>query len=217
MGVSACHTTQVGAQQRQLRFTSEQLTQHLRRALPSEQCVFGTLACVHLQNPRVSMKPNDQRLFVDFDARFTTQGESVGEGAASVAGIPRYDPAKGAFFISKPALLKLELPGMPAYQSSIAAQIVSEMLADDISQQPVWTLDDKDPQQALARLTLRGVKVENGKLVLTIGDEEQLLDNPTEPETTTPKSTPEPKSTPGTKPKEQPPASPAWPPKTIKL
>lgn len=158
------------------------------------------------------MKANDQRLFIDFDARFSTQGDSVGQGAASVAGIPRYDPAKGAFFLNKPALLKLDLPGVPSYQSSIAAQLVSEMLADEISQQPVWTLDEQDPQQALARLTLRGVKVENGQLVLTIGDEERHPDDPTEPAVG---SDTAPSAEPDTQ--EKTPAKPVWPPKTIKL
>ncbi|MDO4682825.1 MAG: DUF1439 domain-containing protein [Lautropia sp.] len=204
LGVSACHTTQLSAQQRRLSFSSEQLTRHLQRTLPSEQCLFGKLACMHLQNPQVSMKADDQRLFIRFDARFSVQGEDLGQGAATVAGVPRYEAAKGAFFVNRPELLKLELPGIPAYQSSIAAQLVSELLAEEISQQPVWTLDESDPQQALARLTLRGVHVENGRLVLTMGDEEVPLEDPTQPE-------------PAAGPKAGPAQPFSWPPRTTRL
>lgn len=204
LGVSACHTSQLSAQQRRLSFSSEQLTRHLQRTLPSEQCLFGKLACMHLQNPQVSMKAEDQRLFIRFDARFSVQGENLGQGAATVAGVPRYEAGKGAFFVNSPELLKLELPGIPAYQTSIAAQLVSELLAGEISQQPVWTLDESDPQQALARLTLRRVQVENGKLVLIMGDDEVPLDDPDSPVSGS-----------GT---ESAPARPqSWPPATIKL
>ena len=57
------------------------------------------------------------------------------------------------------------------------------MLGDEFfSDQPLWTLDESDPRQSMARLTLRSVAVRNGTLIVTLGDD----DEPVDPDSVTP-------------------------------
>lgn len=160
------------AERRELHLSAHQLTRQLATAFPQRRCLMG-MACLDLRNPRVSMRQGDGRLFVDVDAVLQALGQHAGTGTARLAGLPRYEVTKGAFFVDQPRLLSWSLPGISAPETQTARQLINGMLADDMfSSQPVWVLDEADPQQAMARLTLRQVQVRDGQLVLTFGDEE---------------------------------------------
>ena len=160
------------AERRELHFTAAQLTRQLAASFPQRRCLLG-MACLDLRNPRVDIRPGDERLFVDVDAVLQAGGQASGTGSARLAGLPRYDARQGAFFVDHPRLLSLSVPGISPVEERAARGVLNTMLAEDLlSNQPVWVLDDSDPQQALARLALRKVEVRDGKLVLTMGDDE---------------------------------------------
>ena len=164
------------AERRELHFTAAQLTRQLAASFPQRRCLLG-MACLDLRNPRVDIRPGDERLFVDVDAVLQAGGQASGTGSARLAGLPRYDARKGAFFVDHPRLLSLSVPGISPIEERAARGVLNTMLAEDLlSNQPVWVLDDSDPQQALARLALRKVEVRDGRLVLTMGDDESADD-----------------------------------------
>lgn len=174
------------AQQRQIRFNNAQLTAQLARSFPLARCLFGKLGCVVLKSPRVQMKADDDRLFLTarVEVRPASTHPASGQGTVQIAGKPRYDGRVGAFFIDEPELLDLSMPGVRASDARMASGLVNAMLADELfSKQPVWTLDETDPQQAMIRLSLRRVEVRAGMLVVTLGDDEvpdddSFLDEP---------------------------------------
>lgn len=169
---------QLAAERREIRLDAGQLTRQLSRSFPRQHCLFGNLACMALYRPVVSMRAGDGRLFVQFETRFQAGGQRLGDGSAQVAGVPRYDSARGAFFVARPRLLALDMPGVPPASARQAAGLLTDMLADEVSRQPLWVLDESDPQQAMARLALRQVSVLDGRLVLVIGDDDVPLDDP---------------------------------------
>lgn len=180
----ACATTPAQAARRELRFTGPQITRQLAPSFPLKRCVFGNLGCVRLQNPVVRMQPNDQRLFLDLKVQFQPlPGQGTTSGTAQVAGIPAYDPRQGAFYLRAPELLDLSVAGLGMAEARQIASLVSGMLADEFfSEQPLWTLDESDPRQSMARLTLRSLAVRNGTLIVTLGDD----DEPVDPDSVTP-------------------------------
>ncbi len=184
----------VQAQPQSLRFSGAQLTKQLEGSFPWRQCLLADLACVVLRSPVLQMRKGDPRLYVEFDAQFLAAGQSLGQGTAQVAGVPRYDKSQGAFFIAKGQLLDLQIEGLPATQSRLAAQLLTEVLADELSRHPIWVLDESDPKQAMARLTLRQVRVSDGYLVLDFGDEDPKLEE--EPSTDSPAVMPNPRQRP---------------------
>ena len=71
------------------------------------------------------------------------------------------------------------MEGVPPDQARMVANVISGMLADEFfSDQPLWVLDESDPRQAMARLSLRSMAVQQGELVVTLGDDEPLEDDP---------------------------------------
>ncbi len=59
----------------------------------------------------------------------------------------------------------------PAYVAP-ATELTRGLLVDYLSRTPVWVLDERDAQQALAKLVLRKIEVRDGRLRLVIGDED---------------------------------------------
>lgn len=170
----ACSTVQ--AESRELRLTAAQLTRQLQPSFPQKRCLLG-LACLNLRNPVITLHKDDQRLFVAADVGFDLNAQEAGKGKALIAGVPRYDSKKGAFFLDRPQVESLDVAGLGRAELGMARQLLNGMLAEDIlADQPIWTLDESDPQQAMARLTLRKIQVREGILILTMGDDEVPLD-----------------------------------------
>ena len=196
------------AERRELRFTGPQITRQLAPSFPLRRCLFGELACVRLTQPVVRMQANDPRIFVSVDVGFQpVPGQATQSGSARVAGQPAYDPQAGAFYLKRPQLLDFSMEGVPPDQARMVSNVISGMLADEFfSEQPLWVLDESDPRQAMARLSLRSVAVQQGALVVTLGDDDEPLEDDQADETTVPgqgsgsthgpRSTPTPKSLP---------------------
>ena len=196
------------AERRELHFTGPQITRQLAPSFPLRRCLFGELACVRLTRPVVRMQANDPRIFVSVDVGFQpVPGQASQSGSARVAGQPAYDPQAGAFYLKRPQLLDFSMEGVPPDQARMVANVISGMLADEFfSEQPLWVLDESDPRQAMARLSLRSVTVQQGALVVTLGDDDEPLEDDPADEMPAPgqgsgtmpgsRSTPTPKSLP---------------------
>ncbi len=159
------------AQRRTISLTARQLTQQAVARFPQRRCLLA-LACVTLSDPVVRLKDGDPRIFLA--ARITPEmgAQVLAGGSLEVAGKPRYDPARGAFFFDAPEILRLDYPDLsPAYLAQ-ATDLTRSLLVDYLRQTPVWVLDEQDSQQALAKLVLRQVEVRGGALRFTIGDDE---------------------------------------------
>ena len=176
------------AERRELRFTGPQITRQLASSFPLRRCLFGELACVRLTRPLVRMQANDPRIFVSVDVGFQpVSGQASQSGSARVAGRPAYDPKAGAFYLKRPQLLDFSMEGVPPDQARMVSNVISGMLADEFfSNQPLWVLDESDPRQAMARLSLRSMTVRQGELVVTLGDDDEPLEDESAEEDPTP-------------------------------
>ncbi|MDO4637032.1 MAG: DUF1439 domain-containing protein [Lautropia sp.] len=172
--VSAAH-----AERREIRLTGPQITRQLASAFPLRRCLFGELACIQVRQPNVTMEAGDARLFVSVALGFQpVPGEEAQHGTARFAGQPVYDVGRGAFYLKHPKLLGLSLPGVSAQDSHTISSVISGLLEDEFfSRQPLWVLDESDPRQALARLSLRSLSVQQGALVITFGDDDPTTDD----------------------------------------
>jgi len=166
-----CAAAPAAAERRTFTISAAELTREAATRFPQRRCLLG-LACVTLADPRVRLRNDDPRLFLSARASPDVGAQPLGEGTIEIAGKPRYDPAQGAFFMDTPQVLRLEFPGLsPAYAAQ-AVELTRGLLIDYLRQTPVWVLDEKDGQQALAKLVLREVDVRGGKLRLVIGDDD---------------------------------------------
>ena len=159
------------AERRSYVIGAAELTREAAARFPQRRCLLN-LACVTLADPQVRLRNGDPRLFLSARASPDVGAQPLGEGTIELAGKPRYDPAQGAFFMDAPEILRVEFPGLPPAYVASAVELTRGLLIDSLRQMPVWVLDDKDSQQALAKLVLRKVEVRDGKLRVVVGDDD---------------------------------------------
>ena len=159
------------AQRRTISLTPQQLTSQLAARFPQRRCLLA-LACMTLTEPIVRLVDGDPRLFVTTRVSPEVGAQPLAAGVIEVAGKPRYDAARGAFFVDAAEVLRLEFPDLPPAYVAPATELSQGLLVDYLKRTPIWVLDEHDAQQALARLVLRRVAVRDGRLELVIGDDE---------------------------------------------
>jgi hypothetical protein len=159
------------AQQRTFTLTAAALTREAALRFPQKRCLLG-FACMTLSDPRIRLKNDDPRIFLEAQAIPDFGTRPLGEGVIEVAGMPRYDPALGAFFVDAPEILRLDFADLPPAYAAPAVDLARSLLVDYLRQTPVWVLDEKDSQQALTKLVLRKVEVRAGRLHLVVGDDD---------------------------------------------
>jgi hypothetical protein len=159
------------AERRTYTVGAAELTRQAAARFPQRRCLLN-LACVTLADPQVRLRNGDPRLILSARAMADVGAQSLGEGTIELAGKPRYDPAQGAFFMDAPEVVRVEFPGLPQAYVAPAIELTRGLLIDYLRQTPVWVLDEKDSQQALAKLVLREVEVRGGVLRLVVGDDD---------------------------------------------
>jgi len=165
------------AQRRTIVLTASQLTAQAAAKFPQRRCLLG-LACITMADPTVRLKEGDERLFFTSRASPEVGARLLEGGIIEVAGKPRYDPSRGAFFIDAPEVLRMDFAELPLAYRGTATELSRGLLVDYLRQTPVWVLDEHDAHQALAKLVLRQVEVRNGTLRLVVGDDEEDTSKP---------------------------------------
>ena len=153
------------------RFTEAQLQQRLEESLPITRS-YLLIFQVTLDNPRVLLTDGSNRVRAGLDIvlNATIGGESrpLG-GTIDVEGGIKYVPAQGQFFLTDPAIERLELQGVPPKYADSARAAMTKAIAEYYSTHPIYSLKATDVNQAAARLMLKDVIVERQTLVLTLG------------------------------------------------
>ena len=167
--------TEAVAQRRTIVLTASQLTAQAAAKFPQRRCLLG-LACITMADPVVRLKEGDARIFLTTRASPEVGTRVLEGGVLEVAGKPRYDPARGAFFVDAPEVLRMDFAELPSAYRASATELSRGLLVDYLRQTPVWVLDEHDAHQALAKLVLRQVEVRNGTLRLVIGDDDESAD-----------------------------------------
>lgn len=154
-----------------LRFviTAEEMTAEATRRFPVRQCAL-LMACVTLSDPVVSLVAGDDRIRLTTRVTPELGVQAFDTGEIDIAGKPRYDPGRGAFFLDDAKVIDSRFPGLSPSQARTASDLASGFLAQSLRDRPLYVLDESDARQALARLVLSEVRVENGKLHLLAGD-----------------------------------------------
>jgi hypothetical protein len=169
--LSLSAATPATAERRTYTVGAAELTREAAARFPQRRCLLG-LACVTLADPQVRLRNGDPRLFLSARATPDVGAQALAEGTIEIAGKPRYDPTQGAFFMDAPEILRVEFPGLPQATVASVVELTRGLLIDYLRQMPVWVLDEKDSQQALAKLVLREVEVRDGVLRLVVGDDD---------------------------------------------
>jgi len=155
----------------EFRFSESEIQQTLETNLPLTR-TYLIIIQVTLSNPRVQLENGSNRvnagLDVGLNITINQNPEPLG-GSIDVSGGVRYVSEDGQFFLSDPVIEQLHIQGIPDQYTDKANSALTKALAEFYREHPIYTLSAYDAKQAVARMVLKNVVVENKELVVTLG------------------------------------------------
>ncbi len=120
-------------------------------------------ARLELTDPELLLEEGADRVGLRLHVR-VTMAIVVMEGTVAVEGELRYQAEEATFYVDRPRVLELEMPGIPVEQVPEILTTINDLLATMLPKVPVYRLEE-----GTTRMLLRSIKVENGALVTELG------------------------------------------------
>lgn len=155
----------------EIRFTESQLQDRLSERLPVSITYFVVVELI-LDNPRLALKNGSNRVNAGLDIRLIIHYGSDPrplDGTIDVSGGIRYQSDTGQFFLTDPMVEHFAVPGLPDDKADKIDQALTRALTEYYSERPIYTLNAGELNQAVTRMVLKRVIVENRELVVTLG------------------------------------------------
>lgn len=147
-------------------FTEAQLQQQLASMMPvTREQMFVT---VTLSEPILDLGIGDNKIGVFSSMDISAPGGIKGTGRAKIVGQISYKKQTGEFFLYNPTVSHIEVDQIPSQFHSNIKQLAQLGLNSAIKGKPIFKLNDDNPQQNLAKSMLQSVKVEPGKILITL-------------------------------------------------
>lgn len=147
-----------------LELSQEQIQQAVQARMPVKvQQMFSTLT---LSNPTVILQENSDRLGVETDLLFNIGGAATGKGRGLIDGNIVFVREKGEFHLTDPQIRSLKIDGVSPQLQEPIRQLADSAAKQALAAKPIYTLDDADLKQKLAKAVLKSVAVQGGKLAL---------------------------------------------------
>ncbi len=148
-----------------LDFSASQLQSAIAPKFPQENCPTP-VSCIKLQNPKVSLLENSDRITMAFDTTVSLLQQPI-TGTAVVSAKPRYQAASGEIFLDDTRIQDLKMQGMSANVSNLVMQYGSVLAQASLQRTPIYSFKNAQAEK-LAKMGIADVKVVDGKLRVTL-------------------------------------------------
>ncbi|MGD8567307.1 MAG: DUF1439 domain-containing protein [Gammaproteobacteria bacterium] len=149
-----------------IELTQQQLQQQINAIMPVEKEAY--FVKVILSGPRIDLAQGGNQLGVFTNIELVAPGGIRGTGRARIAGTISYRKDSGSFYLNNPKLTQMEIDQIPPQYHAKVRELGQFALDNAMSQRPLFTLDDNDMKQKMARSALESVTVNDGKLVIVL-------------------------------------------------
>jgi hypothetical protein len=147
--------------------TQPELQQAVARHFPLT--VSRPMASVVLTDPIVVLRDGDDRLGLDVNVSVKLPVVPAYAGRVAVMARPFYDPAEKAFYLRDARIERLDLPGLTGERRAALSAAISALGAPALAKIPVYRLEGRNLEEVTARHFLKEVRIEGGRLRLTLG------------------------------------------------
>jgi hypothetical protein len=144
-----------------LDFSSSQIQNSIAPKFPVENCPT-LLTCLTLQNPKVSLADNSDRITLGFDSIVTLLQQPF-TGTAVVSAKPRYQNTTGEIFLDDTRFENLQLNGVSANVTKNISQYGALIAQAALQNTPIYSFKNAQMEK-VAKMGIADVKVVNGKL-----------------------------------------------------
>ncbi len=149
-----------------LEITEGELQQRLETIMPLERSQY--FVTVKLSKPKVNLLPSNNRIGITSNISASIPGLLQGKGRATITGSIRYDSKRGAFYLDKPVIEKLQVDNLPKKYLPQVKDMAQKALSKSLSSKPLYQLNDKDLRQKLAKSMLKGISIKNETLFVEL-------------------------------------------------
>lgn len=144
-----------------LDFSASQIQSALEKKFPQENCPTP-VTCIKLQNPKVSLAENSDRITMAFDTAVTVLQQPI-TGTAIVSAKPRYQSSTGEIFLDQSRIEDLQLRGVSANVANGITQYGSALAQLTLQRTPIYSFKNSNAEK-IAKMGIADVKVVGGKL-----------------------------------------------------
>ncbi len=154
-----------------MELTEPQIQEKLDARFPIQKSKLLVLVLT-LSNPQVGLEEGADRISFGVDATLNLtiggQQKPLGGTGTITTGL-RYHPDDYSFYLNDPIIEELEIQGIPIQYVDKVNEVAMKLAEERINECPIYKLKGDDLKQATARLILKDMVVEDGKLVITLG------------------------------------------------
>lgn len=149
-----------------LEVSEQQLQDKLSAMMPIEKSHF--ILSIILSEPQLNLvkQTNEISIFVNIKALIA--GKVQGTGRGRVTGSLSYEPTQGAFYFKQPKISELEIDNLQQQFAPKVKELTQQVISKTMENYPIYTLDDNDTQQKLAKSMLQSLQVKNQTLFITL-------------------------------------------------
>jgi len=163
-GLAASDTMALGYT---LKLSEADLQKRVSAMMPIEKKqLFMT---VIVSDPTVSLLAESDQVSVFLNVEAIAPGGLKGSGRGRVLGKLHYDKSKGAFFLQDPKLDQLVIDRVPTTISQQISSVSQAMITATLASYPLYTLNDKDFKQKMAKSMIESIVVKDQHLLIKFG------------------------------------------------
>ncbi len=153
-----------------IRIPEEQIKEKLQEKLPITKTFFIFISLT-IDNPRLHLKEGSNRIYTGLDATLNINIKNLNSfsGIIDVSGGVAYQSESKTFYLTDPVIENLDIQGVPEKYTDKVKKAASKLIIKWYRENPIYSLSSLDGKQAVAKLLLRNVTIENKELVLTLG------------------------------------------------
>jgi Protein of unknown function (DUF1439) len=142
-------------------FSPLQIQNAIAPKFPVENCPTP-ITCIKLQNPKVSLPENSDRIQLNFEAVVTLLQQPI-TGSAVVSAKPRYQNTSGEVFLDNTLFQDIQMPGVSANVTKAITQYGSVLAQLTLERTPIYSFKNANAEK-IAKMGIADVKVVDGKL-----------------------------------------------------
>lgn len=156
-----------GLLRKEIVFTQADLQSKVEKSFPVNK--KKRLVKVELSNPDILLAAGSERIGMRLQIAAALPGMGTVTGSAEADGVLVYLSDQGKIAITNTKLRQLEIGEVPsAYRETVEA-IAASLTQRYLSDVTVYTLNQDEFKESLAKLILRTMAVEDGRVVVEIG------------------------------------------------
>jgi hypothetical protein len=144
-----------------LDFSAAQIQSAIAPKFPQENCPTP-VTCIKLQNPKVSLAENSDRITMAFDTSITLLQQPV-TGTSVVSSKPRYQTSTGEIYLDDTKIQDLKLQGLSSNVTNSIMQYGSILAQAALQRTPIYSFKSSQAEK-IAKMGIADVRVVDGKL-----------------------------------------------------